>query len=146
MPKLSFPGGILVGDTAGFLNVPKIKGIHAAIKSGLIGAEAVVDALETNKQEAISMDERFKSSWLHEELHQVRNFRPYFKHGLYAGIMLGGLDTILLRGKAPWTVAHPAPDNVATKPASECQPIGNITRVANTIFFRLSKTRWQNQF
>ena len=113
IPKLTFPGGALIGDAAGFLNVPKIKGTHAAMKSGMIAAESVAEALENNRPpEPQGMEERFRQSWLHAELHGARNIRPAFaRFGLYGGIAYSAVDTYLFRGKAPWTFRHKHADN-----------------------------------
>ena len=108
IPKLHFPGGLLVGDTAGFLNVPKIKGTHMAMKSGMVAAEAVFEHLskENAGAEATEYGEQIKQSWLWSELYQVRNIRPAFKWGLWGGLAYGAIDTFLFRGKAPWTMRH----------------------------------------
>jgi electron-transferring-flavoprotein dehydrogenase len=113
IPKLSFPGGLLIGDTAGFLNVPKIKGTHTAMKSGMVAAEAVAEALATDHPaEITSYAEKLRSSWVWEELSKVRNIRPSFaKFGIWGGLLYSGLDTYVLRGKAPWTLHHPHADN-----------------------------------
>ncbi|EFC46516.1 electron transfer flavoprotein-ubiquinone oxidoreductase [Naegleria gruberi] len=123
LPKLSFPGGVLIGDTAGFLNVPKIKGIHTAMKSGILGAESVFEALTKDQVEASTFQERFKSSWLYNELYKERNIRSYFKYGLYPGLLLAGVDSIVFRGKTPWTVKMETLDNEHTKPISEVKKI-----------------------
>jgi electron-transferring-flavoprotein dehydrogenase len=108
LPRLSFPGGLLVGDTAGFLNVPKIKGTHMAMKSGILAADSVFALLgdEHWGAEASGYGERVKDSWLHDELHRVRNIRPAFRWGLLGGLAYGALDTFVFRGKAPWTLGH----------------------------------------
>ena len=108
IPKLTFPGGALIGDTAGFLNVPKIKGTHTAMKSGMLAAEAVAEALAGgHPAEPASYGQRFRDSWLFRELHDCRNIRPSFaKLGLYGGIAYAALDTFLFRGRAPWTLRH----------------------------------------
>ena len=112
LPKLTFPGGCLVGDTAGFLNVPKIKGTHTAMKSGMIAAEAVHEAIGAETAEPASYDARLRASWVWSELREVRNVRPGFaKFGLYGGLVNAALDTYVLRGKAPWTLSHPHADN-----------------------------------
>jgi electron-transferring-flavoprotein dehydrogenase len=110
IPKLTFPGGLLVGDTAGFLNVPKVKGSHTAMKSGMLAAEAVFANLGADNAaaEVSGYAESIKSSWLGQELHAVRNIRPSFKRGMWAGLVLSALDTYLFRGKAPWTLSHHA--------------------------------------
>ena len=113
IPKLTFPGGLLVGDTAGFLNVPKIKGTHTAMKSGMVAAEAVAEALAqvAPPAEPSAYPEKLRASWLWEELSSVRNVRPSFaKFGLYGGLAYSAIDTYLFRGKAPWTFHHPHPD------------------------------------
>ena len=113
IPKLTFPGGALLGDAAGFLNVPKIKGTHAAMKSGMLAAEAVAEALANGRPaEPAGLEDRFRQSWLHAELRAARNIRPAFaRFGLYGGIAYSALDTYVLRGKAPWTFHHKHPDN-----------------------------------
>ena len=122
MPRLTFPGGVLVGDAAGFLNTPKIKGNHTAMKSGMLSAEAVFEAVAGDQAEAVSYTEKYKNSWLHEELYTARNIRPGFHKGLYAGLAYAGLDTYILRGKAPWTFKNHA-DHTQLKPAKDCTPI-----------------------
>ena len=123
VPKLSFPGGLLIGDAAGFLNVPKIKGTHTAMKSGMTAAEAVFDALAQGEGGEISAyAERLQQSWLWDELRQVRNIRPAFRWGLWGGMAYAGLDTYVLRGRAPWTLHH-HPDHTSLKKASECSKI-----------------------
>jgi electron-transferring-flavoprotein dehydrogenase len=125
LPKLTFPGGALIGDAAGFLNVPKIKGTHAAMKSGMLAAEAVAEALAAGgPAEPASYDARFRQSWLHAELHAARNIRPGFaKLGFWGGMVNAALDTYVLRGRAPWTLTWRHGDNEALKPAAEGRPI-----------------------
>ena len=124
IPKLTFPGGALIGCAAGFLNVPKIKGTHTAMKSGMTAAEAIFDHLKSGEAgtEVTSYRERMEKSWVFEELRTVRNIRPSFRWGLWGGIAYSGLDTFLLRGKAPWTFAH-HPDHSRLKKANECAKI-----------------------
>ena len=124
IPKLTFPGGALIGCAAGFLNVPKIKGTHTAMKSGMTAAEAIFDHLKSGEEgaEVTSYRERMEKSWVFDELHKVRNIRPSFRWGLWGGIAYSGLDTFLLRGKAPWTFAH-HPDHSRLKKTSECPKI-----------------------
>ena len=124
IPKLVFPGGALIGDTAGFLNVPKIKGTHPAMKSGMVAAEAAFDALKDGA-EAPSLDGlsgAAEATWLWDELRGVRNIRPAFHWGLWPAIAYSALDTYVLRGKAPWTLGHKA-DHTTLKPAAEMPPI-----------------------
>ncbi|MBU3695765.1 electron transfer flavoprotein-ubiquinone oxidoreductase [Dechloromonas sp.] len=108
VPKLTFPGGLQIGDTAGFLNVPKIKGTHMAMKSGIVAAEAVFEHLfkENAGSEATEYPEQLKKSWLWEELYRVRNIRPAFKWGLFGALAYGAIDTYVFKGKAPWTMHH----------------------------------------
>ena len=108
VPKLTFPGGVLVGDTAGFLNVPKIKGTHMAMESGIVAAKAVFEHLQKENAgaEATEYAEQIQQSWLWAELHKVRNIRPAFKWGLWGGLAYGAVDTFLFGGKAPWTLRH----------------------------------------
>ena len=125
LPKLAFPGGMLVGDTAGFLNVPKIKGNHAAMKSGMLAAEALAEMFEAGDpygQEDTTYRKKFEQSWLHTELHKVRNIRPSFHKGFLWGFLYSALDTVLLRGKAPWTFRNHA-DHKALKKAKDCKKI-----------------------
>jgi len=123
LPKLTFPGGLLVGDTAGFLNVPKIKGTHTAMKSGMIAADAVFEHLQGGGgPEVVAYPERLRHSWVWEELYQVRNIRPSFRWGLWGGLAYSALDTYVLRGKAPWTLHH-HPDHTQLQPASRYTPI-----------------------
>ena len=128
IPKLSFPGGLLIGDAAGFLNVPKIKGTHTAMKSGMLAAEAVAEALAgDHPAEMTGYVDRLRSSWVWEELSTVRNVRPAFaKWGMWGGLVYCGLDTYVLRGKAPWTLHHPHADN-ETLVEAETAP-GSSTR------------------
>ena len=133
IPKLTFPGGMLIGDGAGFLNVPKIKGSHTAMKSGMTAAEAAFEALRSGKDgELTDYPERLKQTWLWSELYRVRNIRPSFRWGLWGGFLYAGLDTYLLRGRAPWTLHHHN-DHQSLKKADECpkidypKPDGKIT-------------------
>ena len=124
IPKLTFSGGCLVGCTAGFLNVPKIKGTHTAMKSGMLAAEAIFDQLMSDMPagEASSYGGKIESSWLWNELYRVRNIRPAFTKGLWAGMSYAAIDTYLLRGRAPWTFAHHA-DHANLKPADAAPKI-----------------------
>ncbi|MBU0725708.1 MAG: electron transfer flavoprotein-ubiquinone oxidoreductase [Alphaproteobacteria bacterium] len=126
IPKLVFPGGALIGCAAGFLNVPKIKGTHTAMKSGMLAAEAAFEALTVegagNGIELSAYPEKVQASWVWEELRGVRNIRPSFHYGLWAGIAYSAIDTYLFRGRAPWTMRNHA-DHTQLKKASECTPI-----------------------
>jgi electron-transferring-flavoprotein dehydrogenase len=125
LPKLTFPGGALIGCDAGFLNASRIKGSHAAIKSGMLAAQAAFDALDAGRaqDELTSYSNAFEKSWLHKELHVARNFKPWMSKGLYTGTLMVGIDQVLFRGKAPWTLHHTHADHECLKPASECTPI-----------------------
>ena len=109
LPKLTFPGGALIGDAAGFLNVPKIKGIHTAIQSGMLAAQACVEVLSLESDtpvELLTYPEKINSSWLAEELYKVRNIRPGFKHGLWFGLANAFMETYITFGKSPWTLKN----------------------------------------
>ena len=113
LPKLVFPGGALIGDNAGFLNASRIKGSHAAVKSGMLAAEAAIAALKAGRSadELTAYPEAFRASWLHEELYKARNFKPWMSKGLYLGTMMVGIDQVVFRGKAPWTLSHDHADH-----------------------------------
>jgi electron-transferring-flavoprotein dehydrogenase len=144
-PKLVFPGGALIGDDAGFLNAARIKGSHAAIKSGMLAAEAAFDALaaERSRDELSAFPEAFRQSWLYEELHQTRNFKPYMKKGLWLGSILFGIDQKVFRGKAPWTL-HNSSDHDMLKPAAECPRIDYPKPDGTLSFDRLSSVFLSN--
>ncbi len=140
LPKLTFPGGCLVGDTAGFLNVPKIKGTHTAMKSGMLAAEAVAEALAGDRAaEPVGYAERLRASWLWDELQLVRNIRPGFaKFGLWGGLLNAAVDTYIFRGRAPWTWRHPHPDNTTLASADAVQKIAYPRPDGVLTFDRLS--------
>ena len=125
LPKLVFPGGCLIGDDAGFLNASRIKGSHAAMKSGMLAAEAAFDALQAGRaaDELSTYPQAFGHSWLHDELHRARNFKPFMSRGLYSGTFMVGLDQIVFRGKAPWTLHHRHADHETLVPKDRAQPI-----------------------
>jgi electron-transferring-flavoprotein dehydrogenase len=125
LPKLSFPGGVLIGDTAGFLNTPKIKGNHAAMKSGMLAAEALAEIFQSGDpsgKECTGYRAKFEASWLKEELHVARNIRPSFHWGLLPGLILSAIDTYIFRGRAPWTL-HNHADFSSLKPAAQSKKI-----------------------
>lgn len=123
IPKLTFPGGLIIGCAAGFLNVPKIKGIHNAMRSGMIAAESVFPLLqETSQQECHAYSTTIKNSSIIKELYLARNIRPAFTWGLLPGLLYAALDTYLFRGKAPWTFKNHA-DHLQLKPADQCKKI-----------------------
>ena len=121
IPKLAFPGGALIGCAAGFLNVPKIKGTHTAMKSGMVAAECLFEAWETLApgSELTTYEPAIRASWVGKELQAVRNIRPGFHKGLWAGLLHAALDTYVWRGKAPWTRRN-RPDHTALKRADAC--------------------------
>ena len=125
LPKLAFPGGVLIGDDAGFLNASRIKGSHAAIKSGMLAADAAAAALSAGRQcdELTAFPAAFEASWLHDELHKARNFKPWMSKGLYTGTLMVGIDQVVFRGKAPWTLHHQHADHETLKKKSEVTPI-----------------------
>ncbi|KAJ1503839.1 hypothetical protein HMI54_015575, partial [Coelomomyces lativittatus] len=148
IPTLAFPGGALLGCAAGFVNVPKIKGTHTAMKSGMVAAEAAFAALSphlgsstTTTSSPSSISPIFltdymtsmKSSWVYDELYEVRNIRPSFRWGLYAGLMYSGLETLVLKGRGPWTLQHHSkPDHACLSPINGDLKEGG-GRVSNTI-------------
>src|SRR5579872_3591838 len=141
IPRLTFPGGALIGCAAGFMNVPKIKGTHGAMKSGMLAAEAVFEALAQAapgaRVEPLGYRARFEQSWVAAELKAVRNVRPAFRWGLWAGTLHAGLDTMLLRGRVPWTLHH-HPDHVRLKPAAAASRIEYPKPDGKVSFDRLS--------
>ncbi|MDX1484672.1 MAG: electron transfer flavoprotein-ubiquinone oxidoreductase [Alphaproteobacteria bacterium] len=124
VPRLAFPGGALIGCGAGFMDVPKIKGIHNAMKSGMAAAEAVMDALKTGdgRGEIAGYRRRLDASWVMPELKAARNIRPGFRFGLWGGLLHAAIDTYILRGRAPWTLGHRR-DHEETLPAAGFKPI-----------------------
>ncbi|KAJ9649694.1 hypothetical protein H2201_001839 [Coniosporium apollinis] len=149
IPKCAFPGGALIGDTAGFLNVPKIKGTHTAMRSGMLAAEAAYKALTVNKDKGdiflFDYEDALRESSIWKELKQVRNMRPSFHTplGLYGGILYSGLEAFLFRGKTPWTLKHGKPDHLATKTADQCKKIEypkNDGKISFDILTSVSRT------
>ena len=140
LPRLVFPGGALIGDTAGFLNVPKIKGSHTAMKSGMLAAEAAFEALAAGEERPLleAYPEKLRASWLFAELHSVRNVRPAFKWGLWPALALNAIDTFLLRGKAPWTLAHHGADHETLAKAKDAPPIAYPKPDGKLTFDKLS--------
>jgi len=139
IPKVAFPGGALIGDSAGFVNVPKIKGTHNAMKSGMLAAEATFAALQGSDDSGsvflYDYEDALRKSSIWKELKEVRNMRPSFHTplGIYGGIMYSGLEAFILKGRVPWTLKHKVTDHGATKPADQCprieypKPDGKIT-------------------
>lgn len=161
LPKLTFPGGVIIGDAAGFLNVPKIKGIHTAMKSGMVAAENVYPLLQNNNAECTTYPKALKSTWLWDDLYRARNIRPAFRYGLFPALAYAALDTYIFRGHAPWTLHHHLPDNLMLKKADQCKKIAypkhdnkvtfdlpssvylaNISYVENQPYHLKLKDRW----
>jgi len=140
LPKLVFPGGALVGDEAGFLNASRIKGSHAAIKSGMLAAEAGFAAMQSGRSgdELSAYPEAFRESWLFDELYRARNFKQWMSKGLYAGTAMVGIEQYLLGGKFPWTLHHRHADHERLRPAAECRPITYPKPDGKLTFDRLS--------
>jgi len=145
LPQLVFPGGAVIGCSAGFLNVPKIKGNHLAMKSGMLAAEAAASALkgEAPGNMLDAYPEAFKASWAHDELYRARNIRPSFHKGLWAGLVYSAIDTYLLRGKAPWTFKNHA-DHKTLKPKGDFKPIDYPKPDGQISFDRLSSVYISN--
>jgi electron-transferring-flavoprotein dehydrogenase len=125
LPQLTVAGAALIGCEAGFLNAARIKGSHAAMKSGMLAADAVFDAIAAGRShDALDQYPReFERSWLREELHRSRNFKPWMDSGLLVGTLMFGIDQLMLRGRAPWTLHRETPDHAKLRPAAECVPI-----------------------
>ncbi|AMO24559.1 electron transfer flavoprotein-ubiquinone oxidoreductase [Ramlibacter solisilvae] len=140
LPQTVFPGGALVGDDAGFLNVSRIKGSHAAIKTGMLAAEALYEALVAGRQhdELTAYPEAFERSWLYTELNKSRNFKAWFKKGLWPATLMNGIEQFVFRGRMPWTLHNDTPDHEALKPASQCKPIDYPKPDGKLTFDRLS--------
>ncbi len=140
LPNIVFPGGALVGCEAGFLNASRIKGSHAAIKTGMLAAEAAFAAIcEQRQHDTLSAyPAAFEQSWLHTELHQARNFKSWFKRGLAVGTLMNGLEQLVLKGHVPWTLHRDRPDHAHLQPASQCQPIAYPKPDGKLTFDRLS--------
>jgi len=143
IPKLSFPGGMLIGCSAGFLNTPKIKGIHNAMKSAMTAAEVTFEALGQGAavKELVEYPRRLldrKTSWLADELYKARNIRPSFQYGTLFAFAYSGLDTYVFRGKAPWTMHFHHADNQTLKKASESKKIEYPKPDGRISFDRLS--------
>src|SRR3954466_6455551 len=140
LPRLVFPGGALVGDDAGFLNASRIKGTHAAMKSGMLVAESAFEALAAGRAQDVleAYPQAFRASWLHEELHRARNFKPMMSKGLYLGSLLVGIDQVVLRGKAPFTLGHAHADHETLQPRTAARPIAYPKPDGVLTFDRLS--------
>jgi electron-transferring-flavoprotein dehydrogenase len=146
LPKLVFSGGALIGDNAGFLNASRIKGTHCAIKSGMLAADAAADALQAGRShdELSSYPEAFRASWLHDELYRARNFKPWMAKGLHTGSLMFGIDQVLLRGKAPWTLHHKHADHETLRDKSLVEPIQYPRPDGVLTFDRLTSVSFSN--
>lgn len=138
IPKVAFPGGAIIGDSAGFVNVPKVKGTHNAMKSGMLAAEAAFKALSSEASGSVFLyayEDSLRNSSIWKELKEVRNMRPSFHNplGIYGGVLYSGLEAYILKGRVPWTLKHKQTDHGATKHADQCpkieypKPDGKIT-------------------
>jgi len=140
LPKLAFPGGVLVGCEAGFMNASRIKGSHAAIKSGMLAAEAAFDAVAADRRqdELSAYPAAFESSWLRTELNKARNFKQWFKKGRTIATLMTGIEQLVLKGNIPWTIHRTKPDHACLQPASECARIDYPKPDGKLTFDRLS--------
>ncbi len=144
LPKTVFPGGALIGCDAGYLNASRIKGSHAAIKTGMLAAEAAYAALQAGRShdELGAYPEAFKASWLHEELDRDKNFKLWFKKGKLIGNLMTGVEQWLMPKlglkRVPWTLRNSRPDHLALLPADQCQPITYPKPDGKLTFDRLS--------
>ena len=146
LPELAFPGGCLIGDDAGFLNASRIKGSHCAIKSGMLAAEAAAAALKSGRaaDELSEYPQAFRASWLHEELNRARNFKPWMSKGLYFGSLMFGIDQVLLRGRAPWTLHHGHADHETLRKKTDVRPIEYPKPDGVLTFDRLTNVAFSN--
>jgi len=146
LPRLVFPGGALIGCEAGFLNAARIKGSHAAIKTGMLAADAAFTAIAAGRRHDTldAYPAAFENSWLHQELHRSRNFKPWMDKGLWFGTLMFGIDQVGLRGRAPWTLRRTKPDHAKLRPAIECEPIVYPKPDGKLSFDRLSSVFLSN--
>ncbi|MFZ1910451.1 MAG: electron transfer flavoprotein-ubiquinone oxidoreductase [Burkholderiales bacterium] len=146
LPKLVFPGGCLIGDDAGFLNASRIKGSHAAIKTGMLAAEAAFEALGAGRErdELGAYPAAFRQSWLFDELYRARNFKPWMAKGLVTGSLMFGIDQMVFGGKAPWTLRHKHADNETLKKKTEAAPIAYPKPDGVLSFDRLTSVSFSN--
>jgi len=150
LPKMYMPGALLIGCDAGTLNMPKIKGSHTAMKSGIIAAETIIENVK-NKKDLSIYEEKFNKSWAYKELYLARNVKPSFNWGLILGIIYTGLDQILFRGKLPFTLKHKHADHVALKSANTMKkidypkPDGKITFDKTSSVYLTGTNHTENQ-
>ncbi len=140
LPKTVFPGGALVGCEAGYMNASRIKGSHAAIKTGMLAAEAAFEAIVAGRQhdELTAYPEAFRKSWLYTELNKARNFKQWFKKGFTIATIMTGIEQKLFGGRMPWTIHRKEPDNARLKPAASCKKIVYPKPDGKLTFDRLS--------
>ena len=144
LPKLVFPGGALIGCDAGMMNAARIKGSHAAIKTGMLAAEAAADALAAGRSqdELTAYPAAFEASWLHAELMRTRNFKPWFKWGTLIGTVMTGIEQWLMPKLGlktpPWTLHRDTPDHARLLPADQCRQIEYPKPDGQISFDRLS--------
>ncbi|WP_114636921.1 electron transfer flavoprotein-ubiquinone oxidoreductase [Polynucleobacter necessarius] len=140
LPQTVFPGGALIGCDAGFLNASRIKGNHAAIKTGMLAAEAAVAAINENRSADVlsAYPTAFQNSWLYTELNQARNFKYWMSKGLYLGTLMVGLEQKVLGGNMPWTVHLKHADHECLEPAAQHRPIDYPKPDGKLTFDRLS--------
>ena len=146
-PKMSFPGGLLIGDNAGTMNFPRIKGTHTAMKSGIIAGETIANAFLTDnlEEDLNSYEENFINSWLNRELYKARNWNPFLhKYGQYLGVLLAGMDQFIFRGKLPFTLNALEPDHETLKPADQMPKIEYPKPDGVTSFDKLSSVFLSN--
>jgi electron-transferring-flavoprotein dehydrogenase len=150
LPKMYMPGALLIGCDAGTLNMPKIKGSHTAMKSGIIAAETIIENIK-NKIDLSIYEKKFKKSWAYKELHAARNVKPSFRWGLFLGILFTGLDQIIFRGKLPFTLKHKHADHETLKPANKMlkikypKPDGKISFDKTSSVFLTGTNHRENQ-
>jgi len=146
LPRMVFPGGLMAGCEAGVLNASRIKGTHAAIKTGSLAADAIFAALQEGRRhdELSSYPESFRESWLHDELNKSRNFKQWFKKGRTMGTLMTGVEQWLLRGRFPWNLRHDTPDHACLKPAADCPRIEYPKPDGKLTFDRLSSVFLSN--
>jgi electron-transferring-flavoprotein dehydrogenase len=140
LPQTVFPGGALIGCDAGYLNASRIKGSHAAIKTGMLAAEAAVNAIADNRTQDIlsAYPSAFENSWLHTELQEARNFKPWMSKGLYLGTLMVGIEQKVFGGNPPWTIHNRRADHEYLEPAAQHQPIDYPKPDGKISFDRLS--------
>ena len=122
LPQMHMPGALLIGCDAGTLNMPKIKGSHTAMKSGIIAAEVIENHISKN-EDLSSYEDKFKNSWVYKELHQARNVKPSFQWGLIPAMIFTGIDQKLFGGKLPFTLQHKHADHETLIPAKDAKKI-----------------------